>query len=680
MTRYELVERIGSGGMAEIFRGKALAAGGFEKLVAIKRILPHLSQDKRFVELLLAEARVLSYLRHRNIVQIFDVGLWPDGQYFLVMEYVDGADLNILQSGLDKAEARLPVDLGLYIGSEICEALEHAHSARGPDGKPMRLVHRDVSPSNVLLSRSGVVKLSDFGIAKRPEEVTRHGGLRGKFAYISPEQASNQHVDGRSDVFSVGILLFEILLGQRLFSKMNDFAALLAVREGRIPRPSEVDPQIDPKLDRILSRALAQDPDDRYDKAGDLGRALRDLRYSIPATGGDPSQALAEMMSRYALRRSPSVMAARVEVADELSEVQLSSAPSFTLTGHNQFDRDQTYANARQLLDSFEEEVTRALDRSELEADIQRAVDRQDNRASGAAGRPVFGIGDDEIATKILSGEDVKTMVLDTRKHGGAPSGAALAGASAERHASSGAAEPSGYEHAQSSRFSREFEDDGDDTTAIEPESSRHAAELPYARTVAQPLPSHLMPARNRPAAPAPPAPASPSAVSDALPSPVSLVGTSGQTAPSDVGPPRPGGNGGVSYQRPYAYNPPMPMAVRPIQPGGTSQVKTAPSRRSVLLLGAGVIAAGVTSFFVAGAVLSDDDSDEPGESDAAPRPSTSGEGSADVADGGADTGDAGAGDAVDADDGGAMDAGAAAGAAVPGDAGPEPDAAAKPA
>src|SRR5215211_1340791 len=205
--------------MAEIFRGKAVAAGGFEKPVAIKRILPHLSQDRRFVELLIAEAKVLSLLKHRNIVQIFDVGLGDDGQYFLVMEYVDGKDMGAIQ-----------------------RALESAHTSRGPDGRPMALVHRDVSPSNVLLSRAGEVKLTDFGIAKRAEsDATGHGAVRGKFAYISPEQARNEHLDPRSDVFSVGILMWELICNRRLFSGLDDLAALRAVRDPQVPRPSEID-------------------------------------------------------------------------------------------------------------------------------------------------------------------------------------------------------------------------------------------------------------------------------------------------------------------------------------------------------------------------------------------------------------------------------------------------------
>jgi eukaryotic-like serine/threonine-protein kinase len=367
MTRYELAERIGSGGMAEIFKGKAIAAGGFEKPVAIKRILPHLSQDKRFVELLIAEANILSHLRHRNIVQIFDVGLGPDGQYFLVMEHVDGVDLGRMQASLEARKKRLPVDLGLHICSDVCEALEQAHTARGPDGEPMRLVHRDVSPSNVLLSRSGEVKLTDFGIAKRPEEVTGHGTVRGKFAYISPEQAHNKHVDARSDVFSVGILLWELLLGRRLFSGMADFDALGAVREARAPRMRQVDPAIDPRLDDIVARALARNPDDRFPSAGELGKELRMVRYSLPATSRDPAQELAGLVTRSAgpdaLRKLQTD-----ELIEEATVVRLNSAPGFSLSSSGDYDesRHRSYADARQILNLFEEEVTRNVKPADL--------------------------------------------------------------------------------------------------------------------------------------------------------------------------------------------------------------------------------------------------------------------------------------------------------------------------
>jgi serine/threonine protein kinase len=358
MTRYELTDRIGAGAMAEIFRGKAVAAGGFEKPVAIKRILPHLSQDDRFVEILIAEANIVSHLRHRNIVQVFDVGLGPDGQYFVVMELVDGCNLGVLQAGLESRQKRMPVGLGLYIGAEICDALEHAHRAPGPDGRALRLVHRDVSPNNVLLSRSGEVKLTDFGIAKRSEEVSLHGGVRGKFAYISPEQGSGRSVDARSDVFSVGILLFEMIVGRRLFSGLPDFEALKAVCDGKVPRPRSVDPKLDPKLEAILLKALAHAPEERYHGAGELGKDLRSYRYSLPSTGGDPAAELATLVTRFdgQGRQQPARKESVVAVPRPQHDDFTGTTSTFTLEEDASLVRKTTYEEAWQ---KFREEETR---------------------------------------------------------------------------------------------------------------------------------------------------------------------------------------------------------------------------------------------------------------------------------------------------------------------------------
>ena len=395
MTRYELIERIGAGGMAEIFRGKAIAAGGFEKPVAIKRILPHLSQDRRFVELLIAEANILSHLRHRNIVQIFDVGLGDDGQYFLVMEYVDGSDLGALVQRLDVRRKRLPVELVLHIGAEVCEALEHAHAARGPDQRSLRIVHRDVSPSNVLLSRSGEVKLTDFGIAKRPEEVTGHGGVRGKFAYISPEQAMNTHVDARSDVYSLGIVLYELVLGHRLFSHLADFDALRAVRSGVVRPPREIDPALAPELEEILMKTLAHDPAQRFASAGELGAKLRGLRYAMESSG-DPAKEIGRILiaameaagkegaerdsaarlshDRVSLERAAKAREAREEARDqarrdgdfrtdivEPTVVRIRTAAGFTSTGTDALATDTASFVKAKLLLEFEEEKTLAV-------------------------------------------------------------------------------------------------------------------------------------------------------------------------------------------------------------------------------------------------------------------------------------------------------------------------------
>ncbi|MBK7539796.1 MAG: serine/threonine protein kinase [Myxococcales bacterium] len=351
MTRYELLDRIGVGGMAEIFRGRALAAGGFEKPVAIKRILPHLCQDQRFVELLIAEAKVLSALRHRNIVQIFDVGLGDDGQYFLVMEFVNGLDLGRIQAALEAKRRILPVDLSLHIGAEVCEALHHAHIANDPDGKPMKLVHRDISPSNVLLSRAGEVKLTDFGIAKRAEEVTGHGTVRGKFAYISPEQARNEHVDPRSDVFSLGIVLFELLTGRRLFSQLSDLDALRAVRESRIPRPRELDGNLPKTVDELLGKALARDPDRRFATAAEFGLALRSLRYAQEATSGDPSSEVARVV---ASAESPNTIPPGGFEPGEATVIRIRTAEAFSM-----HDARVAFSNAREVIHRFEEEETR---------------------------------------------------------------------------------------------------------------------------------------------------------------------------------------------------------------------------------------------------------------------------------------------------------------------------------
>jgi serine/threonine protein kinase len=385
VTRYELLERIGVGGMAEIFRGKAVAAGGFEKPVAIKRILPHLSQDKRFVELLIQEAKMLSLLKHRNIVQIFDVGLGDDGQYFLVMEYVDGKDLGAVQRAFEARRRRIEFDLALHIGAEICEALEHAHSARA-DGKPMLLVHRDVSPSNVLLSRAGEIKLTDFGIAKRAEqEATSHGAVRGKFAYISPEQARNERVSPVSDVFSVGILLWELIVNRRLFSGLGDLEALRAVREGQVPRALEADPRLSPEIDQLLMAALDRDPK-RRPTAGELGAKLRSMRYSLDVTVGDPATELARIIETADEVARESRPMAAMEVPprtlggmsppprhaggfdsdhNEATVIRIRTADAFQM-------RDQDgMARAREVIDRFEEEETR---QSQLSGDQLRIL------------------------------------------------------------------------------------------------------------------------------------------------------------------------------------------------------------------------------------------------------------------------------------------------------------------
>jgi len=433
VTRYELLDRIGVGGMAEIFRGKAVAAGGFEKPVAIKRILPHLSQDKRFVELLIAEAKVLSLLKHRNIVQIYDVGLGDDGQYFLVMEYVDGKDLGAVQRGLETRRRRIAFDLALHVGAEICEALEHAHSARAPDGKPMSLVHRDVSPSNVLLSRAGEVKLTDFGIAKRAEqESTGHGAVRGKFAYISPEQARNEHIEPRSDVFSVGILLWELVTNRRLFSGLSDMDALRAVREAQVPRPREFDPKLAPDVDALIMAALSPEPRVRP-TAGQLGAKLRSMRYALEVTVGDPATELARTIdiAQDAQRQGSHPMpVARAEFeGSEATVIRIHTADAFSMR-----DRDgDGVARAREVIDRFEEEETRQAQLSRDQMAFLRAhAQRDSGELAQAVDPPLPGVAPGRTSDELtrahapISTENVPTLYPGVGSDPGAPESGGL--------------------------------------------------------------------------------------------------------------------------------------------------------------------------------------------------------------------------------------------------------------
>jgi serine/threonine protein kinase len=421
VTRYELLDRIGVGGMAEIFRGKAVAAGGFEKPVAIKRILPHLAQDKRFVELLIAEAKVLSLLKHRNIVQIFDVGLGDDGKYFLVMEYVDGKDLGAIQRSLEISRRRIPFDLVLHLVAEICEALEHAHSARAPDGKSMSLVHRDVSPSNVLLSRAGEIKLTDFGIAKRAEqESTGHGAVRGKFAYISPEQARNEHLDPRSDVFSVGVLMWELITNRRLFSGLGDIEALRAVREAQVPRPRDLDGRLSPEVDARIMSTLSPEARNRP-TAGQLSAKLRSLRYALEVTVGDPASELAKIIDSVAeLERDslPKLTPPSSSIEFEISEatvIRIHTADEFSMRD----ERGEGVARARLVIDRFEEEETRQAQLSRDQIAFLHATARDSGELPQAVEPPLPGLptrASDEMtrAREPLSPDDAPTFLPDT--------------------------------------------------------------------------------------------------------------------------------------------------------------------------------------------------------------------------------------------------------------------------
>jgi serine/threonine protein kinase len=275
--QYELLEPIAVGGMAEVYKGRVVGAEGFEKHVAIKRILPELAEDERFVKMLLTEARIHSALSHRNIVQIHDLGISEDGEYFIVLEYVEGYDLRVINEQLAAAGEIIPEALSLHIASELALGLQFAHELKGADGQPLGLVHRDVTPSNVLISMAGEVKLSDFGLAKRRQDRSVVGSIKGNLAYMSPEQALAAPLDRRTDVFSLGAVLFEMLTGRRLRAITDEVAGWSQVASGVVPSARSVRPDLPEGFERLLERALAAEPARRFPDAAAFGSAIREL-------------------------------------------------------------------------------------------------------------------------------------------------------------------------------------------------------------------------------------------------------------------------------------------------------------------------------------------------------------------------------------------------------------------
>jgi eukaryotic-like serine/threonine-protein kinase len=290
--RYQLLERLAVGGMAEIFRARQSGAHGFEKILVIKRILPHLAADPEFLAMFIDEAKLQCALQHPKIVQVFEFGE-VDGQYYIALEYVDGMDALGLLRACAHRRQRLPVRLAVHIACEVLDALDYSHSQRGADGQPLGIVHRDVSPSNVFISRRGDVKLGDFGIARATEKQrqskTQAGTLKGKYGYMAPEQVIGGDIDGRADLFAVGIVLSEMLMGRRLFTAPNDLDVLLMVRDARLDRLNRYGGDIPPALRKILDRILARDPDTRYPTAGALRDTLQEFLFESRqrVTAGD---------------------------------------------------------------------------------------------------------------------------------------------------------------------------------------------------------------------------------------------------------------------------------------------------------------------------------------------------------------------------------------------------------
>ncbi|MFN0250368.1 MAG: serine/threonine protein kinase [Kofleriaceae bacterium] len=280
--KYVLVGEIAIGGMAEVFLGVKKGLEGFLKVVVLKRVLPHFTDNAQFIRMFIDEARIAARLDHPNIVRTYEFGEL-DGQFFTVMEYLPGEDLRSVLRKLSTTRQWMPVHVAVGIVMQVCAGLHFAHELTDTSGNPLDLVHRDVNPANIILTYGGEVKIIDFGVAKTNTTATVTGTIKGKIAYMPPEQVLARGVDQRSDIFSAGVVLWESLTGRRLFGRPTDAATLYAIMNDPVAPPSRFRPDVPRELDAIVMRALSRDPDHRYHSAVEMSAALEQFMQSQPS-------------------------------------------------------------------------------------------------------------------------------------------------------------------------------------------------------------------------------------------------------------------------------------------------------------------------------------------------------------------------------------------------------------
>jgi len=319
--KYRVIKKFDAGGMAEVFIADAVGAGGIIKRVAIKRILPSLAENKKFVAMFLDEARVATLLSHANIVQTFDVGE-SESAYFIVMEFVDGASLKGLIDYRSERGKLIPMGAAIKFIIEACKGLDYAHNAVDYRQKPLNIVHRDISPPNLLISVRGEVKVVDFGLAKAASQLeeTDPGVVKGKFSYLCPEAIQGLTVDHRADIFSLGIILWEMLTGKRLFYGENEYQTVQLVERCHIPAISVLNPSVPQVLDDIIFKALIKDRDLRYQHAADFADALTSFLFSsgLKATSGDIAALVREFQGQGTARSDGEANLADLLVEEEL--------------------------------------------------------------------------------------------------------------------------------------------------------------------------------------------------------------------------------------------------------------------------------------------------------------------------------------------------------------------------
>ncbi len=308
---YQIVKKLAAGGFAEVFLAKAEAAEGFSKNVAIKKILPNLTTDSEnkesFIKMFLDEARLWAKLNHPNIVQVFDLGtgIGNDDSFFIVMEFVNGATLEAIMKIARKQKFFIPIHHAIFIIMQTLEGLYYAHNRKDNDGKPLNVVHRDISPPNIIMTLDGHAKITDFGLAKATTQLekTNPNSLKGKIDYMSPEQAKGEELDGRTDIFATAIILYEMLTNKKLFSNKTTLETLKIVQEGKVAPISTVNSRINKELERIISKALAPNPDNRYQTAlafqDDLAKYI--FKYNLKVITHDISESL---LKAFAMKRA----------------------------------------------------------------------------------------------------------------------------------------------------------------------------------------------------------------------------------------------------------------------------------------------------------------------------------------------------------------------------------------
>src|SRR5437763_15770719 len=273
IDRYVVLEHLSEGGMGAIYVGKKMGAGGFEMEVVLKQLLPEFTQQEEFIDLFLREAKLSATLDHANIVHTIDL-VTAGNEYFIVMEYLPGGDLRTLLKKAKRRGHRFSPSAAIYISREVASALSYAHSKRDFEGAPLKLIHRDVSPSNILVSYAGEVKLTDFGIAKAATHSSLFYKVKGKIGYMSPEQRRSEQLDHRSDLYSLAVCMYEVLTGERLFVHAGLTTSADEIYSQPVPQVSRKVPGLTPDLDAIMHRALALSPDDRFQTAGEFQEAL----------------------------------------------------------------------------------------------------------------------------------------------------------------------------------------------------------------------------------------------------------------------------------------------------------------------------------------------------------------------------------------------------------------------